>query len=84
VLPLNGNPVRTARAGMGFLEVFLNFEAVFVKHSELRVQKRTKKYGKRTQNTLSGLVLTRPYKNKGVVILGLRFAKTITLIIKSF
>ncbi|UOY08320.1 hypothetical protein L0P88_07130 [Muricauda sp. SCSIO 64092] len=45
---------------MDFLMIFTDFEAVFDKRSELRVQKRTKKYGKRAKNPLSGLVLTGP------------------------
>jgi hypothetical protein len=45
---------------MDFLMIFSDFEAFFDKHSGLRVQKRTKKYGKRAKKPLLGLVLTGP------------------------
>ncbi len=45
---------------MGFLKIFSDFDAVFSKHSGLRWQKRTKKYGKRAKSQLLGLVLTGP------------------------
>ena len=45
---------------MDFLMIFTDFEAVFGNRNELRVQKRTKKYGKRAKKPLLGLVLTGP------------------------
>ena len=43
---------------MDFLMFFSDFEAVFVTHSALRLQKPTKQYGKRARKPLLGLVLT--------------------------
>ncbi len=45
---------------MDFLMIFSDFEAVFAKHSTLRVLKGTKKYGKRAKKPFLGLVLARP------------------------
>lgn len=47
--------------------IFSDFKAVFVKHSGLRWQKRTKKYGKRAKKTFLSLALTGPKSGLGVI-----------------
>ena len=47
---------------------FSEFEAIFVEHSWLRLQKPTKKYGKMAKKPLLGLVLTGPIDHISIAL----------------